>query len=105
MAVPRAPLYRNFHAERPRKVLAGKALFYLHHFFGSTRRYDSAAVNPCARAEVYNIVGDAEGLLVMLYDNERISKIAQIQQGVDKALVIPLMQADGRFVQNIQYPD
>jgi len=70
-----------------------------------TCRYDGASVHPCSRPQVYDIIGDSESLLVVFHYDERIAEVAQVQQGVDKPLIIPLVQPDGRFVEDVQHPD
>ena len=39
----------------------------------------------------------------MLYDNQRITQITQMLERFQQLTVIALVQADARFVQNIQY--
>ena len=38
----------------------------------------------------------------MLYHNDGITQVAQMTQSVDQLVIIPLMQTDARFIQNIQ---
>ena len=38
----------------------------------------------------------------MLHHDQRVARIAQTLEGVDELVVVPLMQTDGRLVQDIQ---
>ena len=62
-----------------------------------------AALLARARAHIDNVVGVANGIFVMLHNDNRVTQIAQAFKRGDKALVIALMQADGRLVQNVQH--
>ena len=41
----------------------------------------------------------------MFDDDEGIAQIAQVAQGVEEAVIIPLMEADRRFIENIEDAD
>ncbi len=60
-----------------------------------------AAVNAGARAQVDDIVGRENCFLVMLDDNHSVADIAQCLQRDEQALIVTLMQADRRLVQDI----
>jgi hypothetical protein len=64
-----------------------------------------AAVHPGAGAHVDDVVGFENGLFVVLHHQHRVAEIAQPFEGVEEAAVVALMQADGRFVEDVQYPD
>ena len=40
----------------------------------------------------------------MFHDDQGVSDIPQPLQGCDQLVVVPLVQADGRLVQNIEHP-
>ena len=44
------------------------------------------------------------GFLVMLDDYQGIAQITQIMQGMDQPLIIALMEADRRLIQDIHDP-
>ena len=92
--VSRASFFGDIHFKRARKVLPRKAFFYPRTLFGCTLRRDASAVHARTRTEVYNVVGRAEGLLVVFDDDQRVSQIAQVQKRIDKPLVVPLVQPD-----------
>ncbi len=58
-----------------------------------------------ARAEVDNMIGGEYGFLVMLDDDYRVARIAQVNECVEQPFVVALMQADRRLVQNVHDAD
>lgn len=66
---------------------------------------DVAAVLAGAGADVDDPVGDLDGVLVVLDDDERVAHVAQPDQGLDQPVVVALVQADGRLVQDVQDAD
>ena len=54
-------------------------------------------------ADVHDIIGGADGIFVVLDDDERIPEIAQPLQRVQKFFVVALMQPDARLVEDIQH--
>ncbi len=66
--------------------------------------HDLAAVDARAGTDVDDPVGGADGVLVVLDDDERVAEVAQLDQRLDEAPVVALMQADGRLVQHVEHP-
>ena len=66
---------------------------------------DLAAVLARARADVDDVVGDPDRLLVVLDDDHRVAEVAQAHQRVDQALVVALVQADRRLVEHVEHAD
>ena len=66
---------------------------------------DLAAVLPRAGADVDDVVGDADGLLVVLDHEHGVADVAQPHQRVDQPLVVPLVEPDRRLVEDVQHPD
>ena len=102
IAVSWSSLTRNLHFQGACKILACQAFWHLHHFLWSSRSHHISSVNTCSWPQVNNPVCRAKGLLVMLHHHQGISQIPQISQGVNKPLVVPLVQANGGLIQNIQ---
>ena len=68
-------------------------------------RHHPATVFAGAGAEIDQIVGAAQRLLVVLHHQQGVAAIAQPEQRAQQAVVVPLVQADGRFVQHVQHSD
>ena len=64
---------------------------------------DLAAVASGARTEVDDPVGGLDRLLVVLDDEHGVAEIAQAVQRADQALVVALVQADGRLVEHVHH--
>ena len=64
---------------------------------------DFTAVHAGAGTDIDDVVGAADGVLVMLDDDHRIAEIAQVGQRFQQPLVVTLMQADRRFVEHIHH--
>ncbi len=63
------------------------------------------AVLPRPGPDVDHVVGDPDGLLVVLDDDDRVAEVAQALEGADQALVVPLVQPDGRLVEHVEHAD
>ena len=62
---------------------------------------DSAAQSACSRANIYQPVGVAHCLFIMLHHYHRIVLVAQFFQRCNEFAVVPLMQTDGRLIEDI----
>ena len=103
MAVAFAPLFRDGNELLSGQVLAGDGIFAADNVLHRALRDDIAAVDARAGADVHDLVGGAHGVLVVLYYDQRVAKVAQLFQCGEQFLVILLVQADARLVQNIDY--
>ena len=61
-----------------------------------------AAVHAGAGTHVDDVIGRSNRLLIMFHNKNGVSKIAQALERLEQAGVVPLMQADGRLVENIE---
>ena len=66
---------------------------------------DLAAVLAGPRADVDHPVGGADGVLVVLDDDQRVAEVAQPGQGLDQPVVVALVQPDRRLVQHVEHAD
>ena len=57
-----------------------------------------------AGADVDEVVRRAHRVLVVLDDDERVAEVAQTLERCKQLVVIPLVQPDGRLVEDIQHP-
>lgn len=67
--------------------------------------HDLATVLTGAGADVDDPVGDLDGVLVVLDDDERVAHVAQPDEGLDQPVVVALVQTDGRLVEDVQHAD
>ena len=65
-------------------------------------RDDFAAVDACAGANIDDIIGGHDRVLVMLHHDDAVAEIAQASQCLKQARIVALMKADGGFIQYIE---
>ena len=56
-----------------------------------------------ARTEIDHVVGMADGLFVVLDDQDRIAQVAQGFESLDQALVVALVQADRGLIEHVEH--
>ena len=61
-----------------------------------------AAVFAGAGAEVEDVVGLADGVFVVLDDEDGVAEVAEVFEGGDEALVVALVEADGGLVEDVE---
>ena len=62
-----------------------------------------AAAGPGAGAEVDDVVGRADGVLVVLDHDDAVAEVAEPAHGADQPLVVALVQADRRLVEDVEH--
>ena len=62
-----------------------------------------AAVLAGAGTDVDDPVGGADGVLVVFDDDERVAQVAELEQRLDEAVVVALVQADAGLVEHVQH--
>ena len=67
--------------------------------------HDLAAVLARAGADVDDVVGDPDRLLVVLDDEHGVAQVAQPDHRVDQPLVVALVQPDRRLVEHVEHAD
>ncbi len=67
------------------------------------RVHDVAAELAGARSDIDHVVGRLDGRFVVFDHDQRVAEVAQPDQRVDQPPVVPLVQADRRFVQDVQH--
>ena len=88
-----------------RQVLPGDRRLRLEEVLDRARDDDLAAVLARAGTDVDDVIGDPDRLLVVLDDDHRVAQVAQPHEGLDQALVVALVQADRRLVEDVQHAD
>ena len=86
-----------------RDVLAGERVLRLQQALHRAGVDDVAAVLARAGADVDDVVGDLDGVLVVLDDEHRVAEVAQAHERVDEAAVVALVQADRRLVEHVEH--
>ena len=63
---------------------------------------DLAAVFAGTRSDIDDVVGHADRLFIVLDDDQCVAEIAKPQEGLDQTLVVALVQADRRLVEDVE---
>ena len=98
-----APRRRHGDGADARKILAGQAGAVADHRLGRAFGDDLAAMLAGARPHIDEMVGAADRVLVMLDDDHGVAEVAKVPQRPQEPGIVALMQADRRFVEDIEH--
>ena len=90
------------HAGGAGEIAAGERRGAGHDLLGRALGDDVAAQAAGAGAEVEDIVGVADGVFIVLDDEDGVAEVAELFEGLDEAVVVALMQADGGLVEHVE---
>ena len=96
-------LPRHVDALAPRQIGAGQRGRRALDVLGRARGDDASAVHAGARPHVDDVVGGHDRFVVVLNDKYGVAEVAQLAQRVEQARVVPLVQPNGRLVENVQH--
>ncbi len=85
------------------KIVAGQGFLVGGHLLGGALGHHLAAVHAGAGADVDDVVGGADGVLVVFHHQHRVAQVAQPGEGVEQPFVIALVQADGGLVEHVHH--
>ena len=101
-AVALAPGGGNFDEFAAGQVRAGDAALHLADVSDAARRDDFAAMDARAGADVDDIVRLPHCVFVVLNDDQRVAEVAQPLHCGNELVVVSLVQADARLVEDVQ---
>ncbi len=97
------PLLWDLDASSAGQVVAGHRPFRGHDLLGWTVGHDGPALKASSRAEVAQPIGLAERVFVVFDHHEGVAEVGQFPQRFEQALVVALVQTDGRFVKHVHH--
>ena len=100
----RRPARRRGNGRSPRQVRAGEGGRVRRHLGRRAHGDDPAAVLARPRPHVDDRVGGADHVQVVLDDEDGVAQVAQAAQDAQQPLGVARVQADGRFVENVEHP-
>ena len=103
LPVARTAVLRNRNLPAAGQVVSGDGAGGLHDLLRGTRRHDLAAMDARAGTYVYNVVGGAHGVLVVLHHQQSVAQIPQVLEGFQQLVVVPLVKADRGLVEDIEH--
>ena len=104
LAVPRPPGLRHGDLFLAGEVLARQAVGVGHDLLRRAGGHHLAAMDAGAGADVDQVVRRPHGVLVVLHHQQRVAQVPEVFQGGQQLVVVPLVQADGGLIQDIQHP-
>ena len=99
----RRPPLRDRHRQFAGEVFAGQRVRIAHDVRWRALRDDMAAMHAGAGADVEHVIGEPNGVLVMLDHDHGIAEVAQPLQRFQQPRIVALVQADRRLVQHIEH--
>ena len=95
--------FRHGNAAASGQIIAGERLPALANIFRRALRHDQSSVLARSRPHVHDMIGGADRFFIMLDHDHAVAHIAQFLERGQQAVVVALVQADGRLVQHIHY--
>ncbi len=93
----------NFDPALADEIMPGQRLRRTHDVVRRALGDDVAAMDAGAGADVDDVVGGADRILVMLDHDHGVAEVAQPAQRIEQARVVALVQADRRLVQHVEH--
>ena len=97
-----ARCFGNGDARAAGKVICSQRILRAQEFFELSLRNEFSATRTRARAKIENVISRPNRFLIVLDHNDGIAEIAQTAQRCQQARIVALMQADARFIENIE---
>ena len=97
-----AAFRRDRNLARPTQVLSGERCRVVRHSLRRALRHNLPAMHTCARTNVKDVIRLADRLFVMFNDDHRVALIAERFERAKQAVIVTLVQTDGRFIQHIK---
>jgi hypothetical protein len=63
--------------------------------------HDRTAVHAGTGTNINDVITFLDHFSVMLDNNDRVSKVSKVLQGIDKLLVVMLVQSDARLIEDV----
>ena len=104
-AVARRAFGGNGNGFAPREVFAGERFRVRGDFCGRAFGDDAPAVDARAGTDIDDVIGSADGVFVVLNDDDGVAQIAQAQEAIQQAGVVALVQTDRRLIENVHHAD
>src|SRR5207253_8711736 len=95
-------LFWNRDARTSRKIIASQRILRAQDVVESALCHDLASTRPRAGTQIDDVVRSPNRLFIMLHHDHGIPEIAQFSQCSKQTCVVALMQADARFVENVE---
>src|SRR5208283_364163 len=98
-----AELMRELHLLRAGEILAGERFGVRHDLGGRSLSDDLAAMDAGAGADIDDVIGGKDRVLIMLDDDHAVAEIAQAPERVEQPVIVALVQAYRRLIEHIEH--
>ena len=98
-------VFRHRNSLLSAQVLACDGLGNRHDLLRGALRHYFAPVGARARADIHDVVRRQHGVLVVFHHDDRVPQIPQVLESPQELVVVSLVKAYTRLVQNIAHPD
>src|SRR5688500_2707387 len=105
ITVELATLRGNRNRDFAPQITSGDRSRVAHHFLDCPFSDDDAAVLPCSRTKVDEVICLAHCLFVMLHHYHGVPEIAELPQRREKPRIVTLMKSDRGFVEDVKHAD
>ena len=98
-----APFRRGGDRTATAQVGTGERVFRADEGVEIAFSHDVAAVHASSRTDIHDVIGGADRVFVVLHHDQGVAQIAQLDQRVEQAVVITLVQADARLIEHVEH--
>ena len=95
--------WRNGNPELAAQVARRERVLVLKHGRERSGDHDLAPMTAGARPQVDHVVRRADRFLVVLHHQHGVAQVAQVPQGREQPLVVPVVQPDRGLVQDVEH--
>ena len=99
--VQRPAIFRRGQAAPTGEVVPGEAVLVLGDLGGGALGDHGPPVHPGGGANIHQVIGGPNGVLVVFDHHDGVADVGQVPQGLQQPFIVSLMEANGRFVQHI----
>ena len=103
LAVDRTPDLGDLEELATGEICTGQGLGVGQQILVATAVHHTPTVLAGIRSDVDDPVGRADGVFVVLDDDEGVAQVAQPGEGVDETTVVALVETDRWFVEHVQH--
>ena len=104
LALPLTPVSGQGDGFLTVQVLAGNGML-AQHLVDRTLEHHFATSPSCFRSDVYDVVGGEHHVFVVFHHDDGVTDVAQLFQAGDESVVVALVEAYARFVEDIEHID
>ncbi|MNS47500.1 hypothetical protein D3C72_800340 [compost metagenome] len=96
---------RHFNLHSAREVFTGQGIRVRHDFRRRALSHDLPTMHTSPRADIHNVIGQTNRVFVVFDHDHSVANITQVLERAEQAVVITLVQTNGRFVKDVQNTD